>query len=441
MNHYINKGINHTYVEGELITRGGFCNIYECSHFDEHGSLVNQHLVLKRLIREDGLGTDPHRFTREIRYFDDLNHPNILKPYYFDDYEGIIVMERYPLNLADFIDTVTYDTLTCFEIFKQILDAVEYYTGEGYLHRDLKPQNILISSSNIIKITDFGLSARMNRNETNYNLTKSNTNAGTDNYSAPEQLLDLNKADIRSEIFSLGKIFYSLYARDNFQIEMTNLSTLPSDIRFFIQKATLYNADKRFQSLDEFKEAYLLLKENPNSSDTSLLELEDALTTITKLLETDNDFYKTSTIYNMTNSSSFGHTAELFIDLPTNEHQAIKILDSISYNEFIVLSCDLIERKGFSFSYVDSIVSKIITLLNVFKEELDIEFQTKLINAAITVSSNHNRFIAMKNIGQYIADLRNSILIFELKKITDNKNITKIRNYFDSTNLKSLLNE
>ena len=153
------------------------------------------------------------RFLREINICKDVDHPNIVKLNSFEmnDELPFMVMEFMENgSLEDLIaKEKSLDPETVLKIALDITKALIEINSHEITHRDIKPANILIDESDTFKLADLGL-ARINKASQagNENLTMSQTALGTPYYIAPEQALDAKKADIRSDIYSLGATLY-----------------------------------------------------------------------------------------------------------------------------------------------------------------------------------------------------------------------------------------
>jgi len=162
-------------------------------------------------------------------------------------------------------------------LLKQILEAIRaaHEHPLRILHRDLKPGNIMLTSADNVKVTDFGL-AKMREG---MNLTLDGASAGTMGYSAPEQFLSLKKADERSDIYALGMILYSMllgskpsYSTDdegNIQSPSVLLPDLAQNICAVIDKAIQIDPVNRFQSIAEMQRA--LFAATPISADAETI--------------------------------------------------------------------------------------------------------------------------------------------------------------------------
>lgn len=425
-------------AEDVSIYNGGFGKIHNCSIIDENEFVVQDGLVMKKISNAMDL-PQQHRFDREMRYLQKLNHKNILKPIHCDFDEDYIVMEKYPQNLEDYIRSTQYTTEESTVIYSQILDGVEFYISEGYLHRDLKPQNILLDSENNAKITDFGISSRALREETIYSLTVRNFGAGTQFYCAPEQLRNLKDADERSEVFSLGRILYVLNTKDFRNYEMEKIQELSPQLRSIIKKATEYNPENRYQTVSEFKSAfYLLTSPVPifNIKDYKVDKVEQLILEkhlIGSEFESDLNFIL---------SPHYEDKVDLMIKLENNIHKSIWKNHNDFYTKFINNICDDIESRSYPFSYVDTIVSSTVSLLRELNNDLDMDLQLRIIKSSVRVAVYHNRFWAMEHIGRYISEIKDSLLIDMLSKEEGFKfkdDLEIILQYKSSDTLKKIL--
>jgi len=153
------------------------------------------------------------RFVREGKAAANLAHPGIVTICTTDIYDGrpAIAMELIEgETLADVLDRGPLESRTAVAIADQLLDAVGYAHSKGVVHRDVKPDNVFVSSEGRVKLTDFGI-AHVGSSAT---LTRTGTVMGTPGYMAPEQVTG-QTTDARTDLFAVGVILYEMLTGTN----------------------------------------------------------------------------------------------------------------------------------------------------------------------------------------------------------------------------------
>lgn len=178
---------------------------------------------------------------REFEIGNQLSHNNITNTLFIDtidDYGKVIVMEYIDgCTLHDFLKK-PHNKTDKDKIVKELLDAVEYLHQRQILHRDLKPDNIMITyNGHNVKLIDLGLC-----DEDSSDLMKQSV--GTGKYSSPEQLAGITPLDCRTDIFSIGKILAEIFPDPNRKIS------------HIIKKCTEADRDKRPANVYELKEMW-----------------------------------------------------------------------------------------------------------------------------------------------------------------------------------------
>ena len=209
---------------------------------------ISNDIAIKKLVhlREENI----QRFKREIKIIEEVSHPNIIKiiDKKIDDEtpKYAYTMNLFAYNYEQYVSKVkTLDSFPL-EILEKIFLAIIYLHEKGIIHRDLKPSNILINPEPFeVVISDFGLGKLMNVES---NLTCIGQGMGTDDYSAPELLLGHQKADVRADIYSLGKIL-------EFTIRELEINC-PKEIQQVVKKATEYRMDNRYSSVDDLRREF-----------------------------------------------------------------------------------------------------------------------------------------------------------------------------------------
>ncbi len=153
------------------------------------------------------------RFNREAQALARLNHPNIVTVHEFGVEEGryYFVMELVDgTNLRQLLRDGKLPPERALRIVPQVCDALEYAHEEGVVHRDVKPENILVDRKGRVKIADFGIARVIAPAGSTQRLTSTGLILGTPHYMAPEQVEDPTKVDHRADIYSLGVVFYEM---------------------------------------------------------------------------------------------------------------------------------------------------------------------------------------------------------------------------------------
>jgi len=190
----------------EKIARGGMGAVYKAKH-----PTLKRFVILKQLTLRRGSGL-VERFKREASLMIDFRDERIVPVY--DHFKSgssyYIVME--------WVDGVSLDRLieqrgrlsnaAAVLILLEICRGLKYAHDKGVIHRDIKPANILISNEGEVKLVDFGIARTKEAAEDG--LTKMGMTLGTPAYMSPEQISDVRNVDKRSNIYSLGVMFYEM---------------------------------------------------------------------------------------------------------------------------------------------------------------------------------------------------------------------------------------
>jgi predicted Ser/Thr protein kinase len=227
------------------------------------------------------------RFQHEARAIAALNHPNIATLYDVGpDYLVMEYVEGVPIQPTD-------DMRKLLDLGAQIADGLAAAHSAGFIHRDLKPDNILVTKQGRVKILDFGLAkhtAKPAQDEATFTVTQPGTVMGTIAYMSPEQVRG-HEVDHRSDIFSFGLILHELLAGKRAFQRDTAVETMnailkedapelppgvPCGIRPVIAHALEKEPERRFQSAQDFGFA---LRLSGTTSSAATVIREDAGTT------------------------------------------------------------------------------------------------------------------------------------------------------------------
>ena len=298
----LSKGqkINDRYEIIKSIGEGGMANVYLAND-----TILDREVAVK-VLRGD-LSTDEkfiRRFQREALSVSNLSHPNIVEVYDVGEEDGqyYIVMEyiegktlkqllnkRGALTLPEVIDIMT-----------QLTDGLSHAHEAYIIHRDIKPQNIMIEDNGTVKITDFGIAMAVNATQ----FTQTNSVMGTVHYLPPEQA-NGKGATVKSDIYSLGILMYELltgtvpFKGDNaVEIALKHMKEklpsirkqnplIPQSVENIVIKACAKNPRNRYDTVKEMHDDIVSAMEKENEKKITFEYPENDLdepkvTTITK---------------------------------------------------------------------------------------------------------------------------------------------------------------
>lgn len=266
---YIGKLLEERYQILELIGQGGQAVVYRALD-----TRLSRNVAVK-IMREEFAENEEfrERFNAESHAVAMLSHPNIVAVYdvsHKDDLEFIVMEMINGITLRQYMDRrERVDWREALHFSKQIADALRHAHQHGVIHRDIKPQNIMLLKDGTIKVADFGIAALENEAAKG----SSSEGIGSLNYLAPEQLRG-NPAGAKSDIYSLGIMMYELicgnkpYQGDkpaDILVKLENseipkvkdvVEDVPEELSEIIAKAMDPGAVTRYQSADELIEDF-----------------------------------------------------------------------------------------------------------------------------------------------------------------------------------------
>lgn len=279
MDRYTGKRLDGRYEIHELIGVGGMANVYRAR------DTIDDRTVAIKILKDEYLGNEEfiRRFKNESKAIAVLSHPNIVKVY------DVSFGDRIQYIVEEYIDGITLkDYLSQQKEIKwkeaihfttQILRALQHAHEKGIVHRDIKPQNIMLLQDGTIKVTDFGI-ARFSRSETR---TMTGKTIGSVHYIAPEQARG-DLTDEKADIYSVGVMLYEMvtgrlpFEADNaVSVAIMQLQadpkppreinpSLPEGLEEITMKAMQKDPSQRYQSASEMLRDIEEFRRNPSIS-------------------------------------------------------------------------------------------------------------------------------------------------------------------------------
>ena len=278
MDNLIGKRLDGRYSIESLVGVGGMANVYRGT------DLKTGNQIAVKVLKDEFLDNEElvRRFKNESKAISILSHPNIVKVY------DVSVTDKLQYIVMEYVDGITLKeylkqrggTLTWKETVHfatQILSALQHAHSKGIIHRDVKPQNIMLLADGSIKMMDFGI-ARFSRAQSQ---TVSDKAIGSVHYISPEQAKG-ERTDARTDIYSVGVMLYEMLSgRLPFDgdgavsIAIMQISEkpkplaeiapqTPAGLRQITEKAMEKDPDKRYQSAQEMLAAIEEFKRNPS---------------------------------------------------------------------------------------------------------------------------------------------------------------------------------
>ncbi|MFN3181172.1 MAG: protein kinase domain-containing protein [Nannocystaceae bacterium] len=265
------------YRLGERLGAGGMGMVFEA-----RDTTLDRPVALKLLRPGYELDAASERLQREARAMARLAHPNVVTVFDVGVHEGavFVAMEMVVGDTLRGWLREARPTADIIDVLDQAAKGLAAAHEAGLVHRDFKPENVMVGADGRVRVLDFGLAKPTDANDTQDLLTQTGTMLGTPRYMAPEQFRG-EPADARSDQFSLGVVFYeALYGVHPYQPqddrplpravlkgtlrETPTRIDVPPAVRDAITRAIAHDSDDRFDSLTALCDA---LGPRPTTSD------------------------------------------------------------------------------------------------------------------------------------------------------------------------------
>jgi len=257
--------LNERYRIIEMVGGGGMANVYLAR------DLILGRDVAVKVLRPEYVNDAEFtaRFEREAKSVSSLYHPNIVSIYDVGEEENILsymVMEYVSgMTLKEYIKQYgPLESLEAIDFMKQIASAISHAHANGIVHRDIKPQNILMNENKQLKVTDFGIAVALSATA----LTQTNSVVGSVHYLSPEQARG-GSATKKSDVYSLGIVLYEMltgrlpfsgdspvsialkHLQDHIPSAKADHPEIPQSVENIVLKATAKDPFHRYETIDE----------------------------------------------------------------------------------------------------------------------------------------------------------------------------------------------
>ncbi|HRP07847.1 MAG TPA: protein kinase [Gemmatimonadales bacterium] len=254
------------------IGQGGMATVYLAEDLKHH-----RQVALKVLRPELSATLGIERFHREIELAAKLQHPHIVPVYDSGSADGVLYYVMPYVEGESLRDLMRRDgripLARAAEIIREAASGLEYAHGQGVVHRDVKPENIMLSGGHAV-VTDFGIARAIDASRNDSNLTGAGMAIGTPAYMSPEQAT-ADAVDARSDQYALACVFYELttgqqpFSGPTMQAMLTSILTgprprlssvvdgVPAGVDAATQRALSTDPKDRFGSIGEFARALM----------------------------------------------------------------------------------------------------------------------------------------------------------------------------------------
>ncbi|WP_141431231.1 Stk1 family PASTA domain-containing Ser/Thr kinase [Bacillus sp. 03113] len=300
----IGKRISGRYRILDMVGGGGMANVYLA-----HDMILDRDVAVK-MLRLDFANDEEfiRRFHREAQSATSLVHPNIVGIYDVGEEDSIyyIVMEYVDgQTLKQYIQQNSPINIDeALNIMRQLTSAISHAHQNHIIHRDIKPQNILIDHNGNVKITDFGIALALSATS----ITQTNSVLGSVHYLSPEQARG-GMANKKSDIYSLGIVMFELLtgrlpfsgesaisiALKHLQSETPSLRRwnplIPQSVENIVLKATAKDPFRRYTSVDEMDEdLWTALDPSRMDEEKFIVPIDDEVTKAVPIITNDQEY-------------------------------------------------------------------------------------------------------------------------------------------------------
>jgi len=248
------------YRVGRMIGRGGMGMVYDV--VDEK---TNQRLAMKTLLPQYTKNKQAlKRFVREVQIVRELDHPCVVKITDAGEVESVMY---YTMEFLEgkslrhwMVQRKRFGLGSTVRVLGMLCSALEHAHPKSIIHRDISPENVMVTEKGSVKLLDFGLSKLDDDNSAA--LTRIGVSLGKVQYGAPEQLTDAKNVDQRADIYALGVMFYEMLSGQLPKPDVklsTLVPTIPFECDDFAERATAKDPNRRPATAKAFREELMVI--------------------------------------------------------------------------------------------------------------------------------------------------------------------------------------
>ncbi len=372
------------------IDRGGFGVVHEVEDAGERR-------LARKSFEPQVVGPDREklrkRFAREVRIQSQLHHPNIM-PVVDQDLDADPPWFTMPLASESLADKLARDhKVGSFDThpWQDILAAVEELHRLGYVHRDLKPQNILYVGE-VWVLSDFGLVLPTARETTV--LTGTNSAYGSHFYAAPEQAQDFRNTPEAADIFALGCILHDAVVPNPGRIPFAQIRE-DGSYGPILEKCTEADPRKRFPSIGALRAAlYELWRTSEFRGPTG-----DAEELLSAVRDEPNSETRWRLLIQAAESAQGEERDAILRSIDSELVVGLSEVDQVLYSRLIVLLCEWARGSNFQWEYCDVVGDRLLEAYRVS----GVRLQCEVVLATLELAVSHNRWHVMKHVGAMLS--------------------------------------